>query len=136
MKLITKSGATKNIIISKFGAMEGWDIQQRFVEFAMSKDTAFRMAYTMQILSFAAVDIPGAEPIQLKTNAFIENHLEDWTGIKQVFETVLRENGIEPTTHAEREHYWAHAGGELATAFIVQATELLGPIMAAQANKE
>lgn len=136
MKLITKSGKEKDIILNKFGAMEGWELQRQFVEFAISKNPEERIAYTMQVLSFASINIAGAEPIPLKTKALIENHLESWEGIREVFNAILMDNGIDPNTHAEKEHYWAHAGGELATAFIAQTVELMGPILANQINKE
>ncbi len=118
----------RKIKIEKMGAMEGWEIQRKYVEFAMSKDTSFRVAYTMEVLHFAKVVQSGNE-LPLSTSAMIENHLQSWINIKSVFEAVLIENGINPSTHAEKEHYWAQAGGEMAAAFIENTVQLIGPLL-------
>lgn len=118
----------RKIGINKMGAMEGWEIQRRFIEFAMSKDKTFRVAYTMEVLAHAEV-IRGETILPITSPALIENHLGNWHNIQKVFNSVLVENGIDPNTHAEKEHYWAHAGGEMAAAFIEQTITLLGPLM-------
>lgn len=132
-----KDGTKREIIISKMGAMEGWEIQRRFIEFAMSKDSQFRVEFTMEVLSFAKVKQLDSETLlPLATGAVIENHLQDWTNIEKVFNAVLIENDINPSTHAEKEHYWAQAGGELAAAFLQQTINLLGPLMEKSAIKK
>lgn len=136
MKLELTSGAVKTININKFDAMSGWDIQRRYVEFVLSKDTKERTAFTMQVLSYASIPISGSDPIPLRTPELISNHLEDWKGVKAVFDQVLRENGIDPETHAEKEHYWSYAGAEFAASFITEVTKILGPILEAQQAKE
>lgn len=136
MKITHPSGAEKNIKIEKMGAMEGWEIQRRFIEFVLSKDPVFRTEYTMQVLSFAKVVVGSEQELPLSTGALIDNHLGNWENIKKVFDEVLISNGINPETHAEKEHYWAHAGGELAAAFVGSAIELIGPLMGAASKKE
>lgn len=119
----------RKIQIGRMGAHEGWECQRRFIEFAMSKDPSFRTEYTFEILKHATVLRGGEEGLPLSTNALVENHLQNWRNLEIVFNAVLMENGIDPTTHAEKDHYWAHAGGEIATAFIQQTVDLLGPLI-------
>lgn len=133
MKITNKqTGRTAEIKINKMTAMEGWNIQRRFVEFAMSKDPAFRSEYTMEVLSFAKVELDVGQEIPLSTGALIDNHLGDWENLKEVFEAVLMENGINPDTHAEREGYWEQAGGEMAAAFIGESMRLIAPFLSGE----
>lgn len=129
MKITLPDGSKKNIDIKKMGAMEGWEIQRRFIEFAMSKDPAFRMQYTFEVLAFAAVKLDSGQEIPLSTGALIDNHLQCWENIRDVFNEVLRHNGIDPDNHADKPHYWALAGAEMATAFLGATIELMGPLM-------
>jgi len=75
--------------------------------------------------------LSGGMEIPLTTDALIDNHLQTWENIKAVFEEVLRLNGIDPKTHADKTHYWANAGAEMALAFIAEASKLMGPAMEA-----
>lgn len=134
------SGETKSVKILKFAALDGWDIQAKFVEFAASTDRQMRREFTLEILSYAKV-ISGDMEIPLTTDALIDNHLQTWPNIEAVFEQVLSVNGIDPKTHADKTHYWANAGAEMALAFIAEASKLMGPAMeaferAADAPKE
>lgn len=131
------SGENKAIKISMFAALDGWDIQAKFVEFAASTDRAIRREFTMEVLSYAKA-MSGDMEIPLTTDALIDNHLQTWPNIEAVFEEVLRVNGIDPKTHADRTHYWASAGAEMALAFIAEASKLIGPAMEAydRAGKE
>ncbi len=124
------SGETKNIKISMFAALDGWDIQAKFIEFAASTDRAMRREFTMEVLSYAKA-MSGDMEIPLTTDALIDNHLQTWPNIEAVFEEVLRVNGIDPKTHADKTHYWANAGAEMALAFIAEASNLIGPAMEA-----
>lgn len=123
------NGEEKEIKISMFAALDGWDLQNRFVEFASSTDNHIRRSYTMDILSYAKVVI-GDRELPLSTDALINNHLQTWQNIKSVFDEVLMRNGINPLTHAEKPHYWADAGAEMAVAFIAEAAKMIGPAMA------
>lgn len=131
------SGEKKSIKISMFAALDGWDIQAKFVEFAASTDRQVRREFTLEVLSYAKA-MSGDMEIPLITDALIDNHLQTWPNIESVFEEVLRINGINPKTHADKTHYWANAGAEMALAFIAEASNLIGPAMAAydRADKE
>jgi hypothetical protein len=130
LTITVPSGEKKYIKISLFAALDGWDIQAKFVEFAASIDRHLRRDFTLEILSYAKV-ISGEMEIPLTTDALIDNHLQTWPNIEAVFEEVLRLNGIDPKTHADRTHYWANAGAEMALAFIAEAAKLMGPAMEA-----
>jgi hypothetical protein len=119
----------KVISIGKFPAMDGWDLQEQFVRFAASTDRDFRRAYTLEVLSYAKVLQDGGGELPLATDALIDNHLGSWENVKEVFEEVLRQNGINPATHADRPTYWSDAGAQMATSFIASASELLGPAL-------
>ena len=125
----------RKIRINKMDAMEGWEIQRRYTEFVMSKDPVFRTEYTFQVLAFASVVI-GENDLPLSTKDLVNNHLQGWINLKTVFDTILVENGIDPETHAEKEHYWAQAGGEMAAAFIGQTVELIGPLLKGKDKQE
>jgi hypothetical protein len=127
------SGEEKKIKISMFPALDGWDLQNRFVEFASSTNGEVRRIYTMDVLSYAKVVVNGGE-LPLSTDALIDNHLQTWQNVKSVFEEILAINGINPATHAEKPHYWADAGAEMATAFIAATASMIGPAMAAFEN--
>jgi hypothetical protein len=138
IEIISKSGQVKYIVVKHFGALEGWDIQSRFLEFAASRDPKLKRAYTMEILSYATVIFADRE-LPLSTDALIDNHLEDWTNIKLVFEEVLKHNGIDPDTHANQPHFWSNAGAEMAISFIAECSKLMGPafeVVAKSAVKE
>jgi hypothetical protein len=127
IELHTPDGTQKDIFIGKFPAMDGWEIQQRFIEFAASSDKDFRRAYTLEVLTYAKVVQSADRMLPLTTDALIENHLGSWQNVQRVFEEVLLQNGIDPKTHADQPHYWAKAGNEMATAFIAEVSVLLGP---------
>lgn len=124
------SGEKKIIKINLFAALDGWDIQAKFVEFAASTDRNLRREFTMEVLSYAKV-MSGEMEIPLTTSALVDNHLQTWSNIESVFEEVLNVNGIDPKTHADKTHYWANAGAEMALAFIAEASKLMGPAMEA-----
>ncbi len=119
-------GGSRTIEVGLFPALDGWDIQQRFVEFAASHDKSFRRAYTLEVLSYATAVNNGAR-IELKTDSIISNHLGDWKNVERVFEAVLENNGIDPKTHADRPVFWEKAGAEMATAFIAEVSRVMGP---------
>jgi|SRR5579864_964457 len=129
IELRTPQGTIKVIAIEKFPAMDGWDIQERFVQFAASHDKDFRREYTLEVLTYAKVVQADGGNLPLSTDALINNHLGSWENVRDVFEEVLRQNGIDPKTHADTPQYWAKAGSEMATSFIASVTELLGPAM-------
>ena len=132
---IIVSGKKKEFKINKFSALDGWDLQRQYTEFLASRDTHERTVYTMKILSYACVVI-GDESVSLKTSALVENHLGDWRNVEAVFKAVLIENGIDPERHAERPDYWSNVGGEIASSFIAQAVQMIGPLLDKQNDKE
>lgn len=119
----------RTISIEKFPAMDGWDIQERFVRFAASTDKAFRRDYTLEVLAYAKVVQADGGDLPLSTDALINNHLGSWENVRTVFEEVLKQNGIDPKTHADQPHYWANAGHEMALAFIAATSELIKPAL-------
>lgn len=127
-------GEKRSIEVALFPALDGWDIQQRFVEFAASHDKAFRRAYTLEVLSFATAINKGAR-IELKTSDIIKNHLGDWKNVERVFEAVLEHNGIDPKTHADKPVFWEKAGAEMATAFIAEVSRIMGPAIGLMAKQ-
>lgn len=129
MEIKHPSGKVVNIRLEKMTAMEGWEIQRRFIEFAMSKDPAFRKEYTMEVLSFAKVMVGSEQELPLSTGALIDNHLGSWENIREVFNGVLLDNGIDPDTHGDREDYWSSAGGQIAAAFISETIRLMEPLV-------
>lgn len=135
MKITLLNGDTKDVKLSRFPAMAGWELQRRYVEFVLTKDAAFRQGFTLEILSYASVRI-GESDQALSTSALVENHLQKWENIRDVFEGVLALNGIDPANHAEKEHYWSYAGAELAESFIANTTKLIGPLLELQMSKE
>lgn len=128
IEITGSNGQVKTVLIDKFPALTGWNMQARFLQFAASSDMAFRTAFTMDVLSFARVQV-GEREMPLSTDALIDNHLESWQNVQAVFEAVLVENGIDPSTHADKPHFWANAGAEMAVGFIAEASKLMGPAM-------
>lgn len=129
IEISTPQGEVKTIQINQFPALDGWDIQQRFVEFAASHDKDHRKAFTIEVLGYASVVMAADRFLPLTTSAIIDNHLCSWQNVQTVFEEVLRQNGIDPSTHADQPHYWAKAGAEMATAFIAEVSQLMGPAL-------
>lgn len=129
LEITNSSGQKRQIKIELFPALDGWEIQQRFIDFAASGDRDFRRAFTLEVLKYAKV-VNGEQDIPLTTDALIDNHLQSWQNVQAVFEEVLMHNGIDPKTHADKPHYWADAGAEMAIAFIAEATKLMGPALA------
>lgn len=134
LELTHPDGEKRTIEIGLFPALDGWDIQQRFVEFAASHDKAFRRAYTLEVLAYATAINKGAR-MELKTAALITNHLGNWQNVERVFEAVLEHNGIDPKTHADRPVFWEKAGAEMATAFIAEVTRIMGPALGMAAKQ-
>lgn len=128
MEILSRQGHTKHIELHHFGALDGWEIQLKFLDFAASQDKAFRRAYVMEVLAYARVII-GENSIPLSTDAVIDNHLETWQNIQLVFESILRHNGIDPDSHADKPHFWANAGAEMAVSFVAKTIDLMGPAL-------
>jgi hypothetical protein len=119
-------GKLKQIEIGRFPALDGWEIQAKFIDFAASHDKDYRRAYVLDVLSYCTVkpaDIP------LKTPQIVDNHLGGWENVQAVFEAALRHNGIDPEKHADKPHFWQAAGAEMATSFIAECTRVLGPAL-------
>jgi hypothetical protein len=127
-EITQESGQTRLIEIRKFAALDGWDIQQRFIEFATSMDKAFRREFTLEVLSYATV-IVGESKLPLTTDALIDNHLQTWENVQKLFEEILIINGIDPKTHADKPMFWSNAGAEMAISFIAEASKLIGPAL-------
>lgn len=125
-KVILPDGKTNNILINFFPALDGWEIQSRFKDYVRSEDKEFKRAFTIEILSYSEVVLEEVT-LPLKTSDLIQNHLRTWQNIQQIFEAVLRHNGIDPESHAEKAGYWDNVGKELAISFIAEATKLMAP---------
>jgi hypothetical protein len=129
------STSRKTIEIEQFPALDGWDIQQRFVEFAASHDKEFRRAYTLEVLAFAYVEVSKGSKVRLTTSGIIANHVGTWQNVERVFEEILLYNGIDPKTHADRPVFWEKVGAEMASSFISEVTRILGPAINFAAKK-
>lgn len=127
MDIQTATG-TKTLRLTKFKALDGWALQNGFINFAASRDNAFRKEYTLKILAYAVV-VNGEQEIPLSTDALIDNHLQTWQNVMTVFEEILSENGIDPKTHADRPDYWSNVGREMATSFLASCSELIKPAL-------
>jgi hypothetical protein len=121
-------GGKKEVEIGRFAALDGWEIQHKYKQFAINADKAFRRAFTMEVLSVCFVIVNGNK-IPLITDAVIDNHLESWPNIKTVFDATLRENGIDPETHADNPSYWAEVGNTMAIAFLAACNNLIEPAL-------
>jgi hypothetical protein len=129
IEITMQDGKTvKQVVTRQFKALDGWDIQQKFIEFAAATDKQFRREFTLEILGYASVIVGGNE-LPLTTDALIDNHVQSWSNIQKIFEEVLYSNGIDPKTHADNPNYWVKAGQEMAIAFIAEATKLIGPAL-------
>jgi len=128
IEIVSSQGKVKNITIQNFSALDGWEFQRRFIEFASTTDPKIRRAYIMDVLSYAKVEFDDLV-YPLSTDAMIDNHLEHWKNIVIVFEGILMQNGIDPKTHAESPSFWSNAGAELAVGFLAETTKLMGPAM-------
>jgi len=126
IEVIGREGFTKIVHVEHFPALDGYDIQTRALDYIASTDKDFRRAFVLEVLSYAKVDLNGV-PIPLTTNALIDNHLETWQNVQKVFEGVLSENGIDLQEHANKPHFWANAGAEMATSFLANIQNLMGP---------
>jgi len=126
---ITTPFGVKLIAIEKFSAMDGWDLQEQFIRFAASTDREFRRAYTLEVLSYAKVVQEDGGELPLSTDALINNHLGSWENVRDVFEEILSQNGIDPKKHADRPDYWSAAGAEMASSFLAATSSLLGPAL-------
>jgi hypothetical protein len=126
LEITNAAGQHRFVRIAKFAALDGWDIQQRFIEFAISHDKAFRKKFAVEILRYATV-VNGDLEIPLITDALVDNHLQSWQNVQLVFEAVLMDNGIDPKTHAERPNYWADAGAIMAATFIEEVYKWTHP---------
>lgn len=122
------NGEVRIVQIDHFSAMEGWEIQHRFLEFAASTDKDIRRKYTFEVLAHAKI-VLGDREIPLATDAVVDNHLQTWRNVQMVFEAVLEYNGIDPKTHADNPGYWVKAGDEMALAFIASMSGMMGPAM-------
>lgn len=128
IEIKTSRGKQKQIKLEKFSALEGWDIQRRFIEFASSNDKDYRKKFTMAILSHCKVIMEDRE-LPMITDALIDNHLENWQNIKLVFEGILKHNGIDPETHSYNSDYWTTAGQQIAAGFMEEVANLIVPLM-------
>jgi hypothetical protein len=126
IEITSSSGQVKHVVFRHFSALEGWDMQHKFIEFAASTSKEARRAFTMEVLSYATVVFNDRE-LPLSTDALIDNHLESWQNVQKVFEGVLEYNGIDPKTHANNPSFWSNAGAEIAISFIAECSKLMGP---------
>lgn len=128
-KITLPDGTKRNILINHFPALVGWEIQEDYIAYVRSDNKELRKEFTIRVLSFAEVVLEEVN-LPLQTVAVIENHLVNWQNIKTIFEAVLRTNGIDPESHAEKSRYWDQVGQDLAVNFIAEASKLIGPALA------
>lgn len=116
--LMHPAGAAKVIEISQFTAMDGWRLQEEFIRFALTDDKKIKRDYVFDVLRYAKVIQKDGGTLPLSTDALVNNHIGSADNMKMVFEEILALNQIDPQTHAKRLHYWAEAGGEMASSFL------------------
>jgi hypothetical protein len=135
---ITTPQGIKTIVIQKFPAMDGWDIESRFREFALSNDTKLRREYTLEVLKFAEVKLAENNSQKFTTSAMIDNHLCSWQNVRTVFETVLNHNGIDPQSYAETStmKYWEKVGETIGASMLAALSQMMGPMIEAVATEK
>lgn len=133
IEITTPDGRNATAIVNRFPALEGWEIQNDFIRFSVSDDKEFKKQFTLRVLSYVVLHFSGDHKVQLKTSALIDNHLGTWENLRDVFNAVLSENGIDPETHAVNQvNLWAQKFGDnAAISFYAKASELLAPAFAA-----
>jgi hypothetical protein len=112
------TGEVKAISVAKLSAIDGWTLQEKFVRFALSDDAKFRRAFTFEVFSHAKVLQADGGSLPLSTDALIQNHIGSWENVRDLFESILVHNGIDPKTHGQRSHYWTTAGEQMAASFM------------------
>ena len=125
-KVTLPNGTVKTVLLKHFPALDGWDIQDRYIKYVRSDDAAYKRAFTIEVLSYSEIVLEEMN-LPMITAEVIQNHLVTWQNIKQIFEAVLVHNGIDPESHAQKEQYWDHVGAQLAISFIAEASKLIGP---------
>lgn len=119
VQIVTPTGDVKTLQLFRFSALDGWNIQSRFREFAASHDSAVRKRYVLDVLQYCKVIIQDRE-LPLTTSALIDNHLGSAANIQDVFEEILKLNEIDPETHGREPSFWEKAGEEIAASFVTE----------------
>lgn len=130
LEIVTESGK-RQIRLLKFGAMDGWELKHQLKEYTESKDSGFRINFTMAILSYTEVINEDNTSTRLSNPALVNAALESWENLELVFNTVLLHNNIDVKMAIERNKQWIFAGQEMATAFIAATTEYIKPVLEA-----
>jgi hypothetical protein len=125
--IFNSEGEVKHIKLSKFDAMNGWDLKRQFREYIESTSPEFRNRFTMTILSYASLIETEDSLIQLSSFDIANTVLESWMNVEIVFDAVLDYNNIDRTFTVERNKQWHFAGQEMATAFIAASAYLMKP---------
>jgi hypothetical protein len=124
MEISTPHG-TKEVLFTKFSALDGLEFRDRFTAFANSRDPKYRRAYVMAVLSSVFV-IVGSQRFAMSTSALIDNHLCTEENIQSVFIGALAFNGIHPSDCAGRVHTMTAIGNEIATSFLSECMDSMG----------
>lgn len=98
ISIVDGEGQTRSVIISKFDAVEGLEIQLMFPpSLAMAAipkvggDFKIPLELIHKIMNYVAIDIKGQQ-LRLSTPQLINNHLGDWEALLKVIWEVMQYN--------------------------------------------
>jgi hypothetical protein len=129
--ILTSEGEVRHIRLTKFAAMNGWDLKRQLREYTESTNPEFRNRFTLIVLSYASLVGEDDSLTQLSSTDVINDILESWMNVEIVFNAILGYNSIDYTFTVERNKQWQFAGEEMAAAFIAASAYLMKPAIEA-----
>lgn len=116
------------VTLHQFSALDGWEIKHQYRAFLETTDQAFRMQFTVGVLSHASVRSFGEE-MRLSGPQVINDQLESWQNVDAVFHAVLAYNGVRVDPAEVERRRWQVAGEDMAKAFLASVSDLMTPAM-------
>lgn len=129
---IEQAGARITGKVRHFPALTGWEIRRQYREFLESKDSGFRMAFTVTVLSHAVITTTmdgQQEDIRLSDPDTINRLLGSWQNVETVFNAVLGYNGIRADAAEAERRRWQVAGEDMAGSFLAAVSSMIGPAL-------
>ncbi len=121
-------GRQARVQVEAWSALDGWELQRRFVEFAVRKDADFRRAFTMEILSYARSFSVTMIPNSVDYCCGHQQSSGSWKNVEFVFDLVLsraalirQRNGRPPGLlgtgrfAGRQSHFWPRRPGHWAS---------------------
>ncbi|WP_432258633.1 hypothetical protein [Cupriavidus sp. TMH.W2] len=127
----TNSGTPHQVLLSRFPALEGYDLSRGYRDYVTSKDPTFRRAFVLKVLGYCSI-----EGERLDTPETVNRRLENWRNVDTVFLAALTSNDIDPELEVTRNGYWLAAGESLAASFIAGSARLILPLMASMQDAQ